>query len=138
MLTQAKIKFNPSLSLFQTQIEPFHLLSMAVSCGTVVAAAVVVALVVLAWSVLNWVWVRPRRLEKLLREQGLKGNSYRLLFGDMKELAAMAKEAKSKPISLSDDIVPRVLPLFHKLVTAYGTLDFYTLLFYILLLVIIQ
>ncbi|KAL6313449.1 hypothetical protein AAG906_004412 [Vitis piasezkii] len=64
------------------------------------------------WRLLNWVWLRPKRLERCLREQGLAGNSYRLLHGDFKEMSMMLKEAYSRPISLSDDIAPRVLP-FH-------------------------
>ncbi|KAH7512766.1 hypothetical protein FEM48_Zijuj12G0125100 [Ziziphus jujuba var. spinosa] len=42
-------------------------------------AAVYVGLVsiviALAWRVLNWVWFRPKRLERFLRQQGLSGNS---------------------------------------------------------------
>ncbi|GKD98658.1 cytochrome P450 CYP72A219-like protein [Tanacetum coccineum] len=44
-------------------------------------------------GVLNWVWLKPRRLEKwLIRDQGYKGNSYKLLIGDMRELVTMVKE----------------------------------------------
>ncbi|XP_059659702.1 cytochrome P450 CYP72A219-like isoform X2 [Cornus florida] len=81
---------------------------------------VVVVVVILAWRVLNWVWLRPRKLEKWLRQQGLSGNSYRLLFGDLKEMSEMIKEAKSKPINLSDDIVHRVMPYILKSIHNYG------------------
>ena len=60
------------------------------------------------WRLLNWVWLRPKRLERCLREQGLVGNSYRLLQGDSKEMSMMMKETYSRPISLSDDIVQHV------------------------------
>jgi cytochrome P450 len=70
--------------------------------------------------ILNWVWLRPRKLEKYLRAQGLNGNSYRFLFGDMKEMYLMTKQAKTKPINLSDDAVPRVLPFLHKSSKNYG------------------
>ncbi|RVW78249.1 Cytochrome P450 CYP72A219 [Vitis vinifera] len=73
------------------------------------------------WRLLNWVWLRPKRLERCLREQGLAGNSYRLLHGDFKEMSMMLKEAYSRPISLSDDIAPRVLPFHCHFIKKYGT-----------------
>nr|XP_048321575.1 cytochrome P450 CYP72A219-like [Ziziphus jujuba var. spinosa] len=87
-------------------------------------AAVYVGLVsiviALAWRVLNWVWFRPKRLERFLRQQGLSGNSYRLLFGDLKESSVMVKEAKSKPMNLSHDTTQRVLPHLHLTVKNFG------------------
>ncbi|CAA0815904.1 Cytochrome P450 72A14 [Striga hermonthica] len=59
-------------------------------------------------------------MEKCLRAQGFKGNPYRLLHGDTKEMADLIRVAKSKPIKLSDDIVPRVLPLHHHIIKTYG------------------
>ncbi|XP_015877882.1 cytochrome P450 CYP72A219 [Ziziphus jujuba] len=80
--------------------------------------------VALAWRVLNWVWFRPKRLERFLRQQGLSGNSYRLLFGDMKESSVMIEEAKSKPMNLSHDTAPRVLPFLHETVKNFGNNSF--------------
>ncbi|PSR98839.1 Cytochrome P450 CYP72A219 like [Actinidia chinensis var. chinensis] len=77
-----------------------------------------------AWSVLNWVWLRPKKLERCLRKQGLKGNSYRLLYGDLKENSMMTKEVNSRPINLSDDILPRVIPLSHKSAVIHGNNSF--------------
>ncbi|KAE8124611.1 hypothetical protein FH972_019478 [Carpinus fangiana] len=59
---------------------------------TWVALSIVTVVVVVlksAWRVLRWVWVRPKTLERCLREQGLTGNSYRLFFGDLKEISKM-------------------------------------------------
>lgn len=67
--------------------------------------------------VVNWVWLKPKRLEKCMREQGLNGNSYKLLVEDMKEFLSMGKEALSTPIKLSDDVVP---PYFAHFVKKYG------------------
>lgn len=50
-----------------------------------VGCLVAVVLMVWAWRVLKWAWFVPKKLEKKLREQGFKGNSYRLLVGDVKE-----------------------------------------------------
>ncbi|KAL3509076.1 hypothetical protein ACH5RR_028477 [Cinchona calisaya] len=65
-------------------------------------------------------WLRPRKLEKLLRAQGLQGNSYKSLFGDFKQMVMMLDEAKTKPINLSDDIVPRIVPFFLETIKKYG------------------
>lgn len=86
--------------------------SFGVSCALV--------LILWGWRVLNWVWFKPKKIEKCLRKQGLKGNSYRLLYGDSKESAMMVKEANSKPINISDDIVPRVMPFLHQTINIYG------------------
>ncbi|KAF7133438.1 hypothetical protein RHSIM_Rhsim09G0129400 [Rhododendron simsii] len=80
---------------------------------------VVVVVIWLGWSVLNWVWLTPKKLERCLRKQGLSGSSYRLLFGDLKDNTKMTKEAMSSPISLSQDIVPRVVPFIHNSVATY-------------------
>lgn len=72
------------------------------------------------WKILNWVWVRPRKLEKLLRQQGFKGNSYKLLYGDFKDISKITKEAVSKPMSFSHDIAHRATPIFHNARKNYG------------------
>ncbi|KEH38470.1 putative 11-oxo-beta-amyrin 30-oxidase [Medicago truncatula] len=77
-----------------------------------------------SWKVLNLLWLKPKKLEKLLREQGLKGNQYRLLVGDMKEYFNMEKEAKSKSMNLSDDITPRVIPYYNESVRIHGKNSF--------------
>ncbi|KAM7503131.1 hypothetical protein LguiB_002035 [Lonicera macranthoides] len=86
--------------------------SVALFCAVVV--------VLCAWRMLNWLWFKPKKFEKLLRRQGLKGNSYTFLFGDFKKLSMMIKEAKSKPINLSSDILPRVMPWVLDSISNYG------------------
>ncbi|KAI3812288.1 hypothetical protein L1987_16995 [Smallanthus sonchifolius] len=88
----------------------------AVCCG--------VAVVVYGWRFLNWVWLRPKRMEKSLREQGLNGNPYRFLFGDLKEMVQMGNQAKLKPIKLTDSIVPRVMPFYYTSANTYGNIFF--------------
>ncbi|XP_027335117.1 cytochrome P450 72A68-like [Abrus precatorius] len=80
----------------------------------------------LAWAckVLNWLWLRPKRLERLLREQGLKGNPYRLLDGDLKDTLKMEKEVRSKPMNLNDDLVFSVFPYLHYSVNKHGKSSF--------------
>nr|UNP64213.1 aucubin synthase [Vitex agnus-castus] len=78
-------------------------------------------LVVWAWKIFSWAWLEPRRMERFLRSQGLKGNSYRFLLGDSREIADMYKEANSKPLGPYDDIAPRVMPFIEKTIKTYGT-----------------
>nr|UNP59808.1 schizocycline synthase [Camptotheca acuminata] len=69
------------------------------------------------------IWWRPRSLEKHLKLQGIRGTSYKLLYGDMKEIKRFTKEAWSKPMSLNHRIVPRVFPFFHEMVQKYGNIS---------------
>lgn len=91
------------------------------------------------WRVVRWVWLRPRAIERCLRKQGLKGPPYRLLHGDMKQLATMARQAatNAKPISFSDDFLPTILPFYHHNIKTYGNFVFYVFLFYFILLTLV-
>ncbi|KAJ4834923.1 hypothetical protein Tsubulata_043547, partial [Turnera subulata] len=68
-------------------------------------------------------WLRPKRLEKLLRQQGIKGRPYKFLLGDVKEMAKMLEKAMSKPITLNHQIIGRVMPFFHEMVQNYGKIS---------------
>jgi len=84
------------------------------------AVASVALLWLVAWT-LEWAWWTPRRLDRALRAQGLKGTKYRLLTGDVRENARLNREARTKPLALgSHDIIPRVLPMLHNVVKEYG------------------
>ncbi|KAL3733970.1 hypothetical protein ACJRO7_023337 [Eucalyptus globulus] len=97
---------------------------MGVSMQSIALATVLAVLTTWAWRAVNWVWLRPKRLERLLRQQGLSGKSYTFLVGDLKENLRMLKEAKSKPIAVSDDIKPRLLPFLHQSFQTYGKYSF--------------
>ncbi|MBA0647151.1 hypothetical protein Goklo_015059 [Gossypium klotzschianum] len=77
-------------------------------------------LILCGWKILNWAWLTPKKLEKCLRQQGFNGNSYRLLFGEIKEMFTMTRQARSKPMSLTDDIAPYVIPHYIRTVKNYG------------------
>lgn len=55
-------------------------------------------------------WVKPKRVERKLKQQGIAGRPYKLLIGDVKEFVRLITEAWSKPINLSHQIVQRVDP----------------------------
>ncbi|KAK9937708.1 hypothetical protein M0R45_014480 [Rubus argutus] len=101
---------------------------MEITVGSWVALSLVFVSILVrwAWRALDWVWFKPKRLERCLRVQGLKGNSYRLLYGDMKENSILLKQAKSKPMNLSSshDIAPRLIPIVEQTVKTYGKNSF--------------
>ncbi|ESW21356.1 hypothetical protein PHAVU_005G063900 [Phaseolus vulgaris] len=101
---------------------------MEAACSTILMLILILVLILVlkwAWMMLNWVWFTPKRLERLLREQGLQGNPYTLLVGDTKDFAKMRKEAFSKPMNLfSHDIVPRVFSFFHHSINTHGKKSF--------------
>nr|XP_027064584.1 cytochrome P450 CYP72A219-like [Coffea arabica] len=86
----------------------------------VLSSCILLLILVLAWKVFNQVWLTPKKLEKRLKEQGFRGNPYKLLYGDFKEISTLFKEALSKPINLTDDFVPRVIPHFYAATKKYG------------------
>jgi hypothetical protein len=69
------------------------------------------ALLWLLHWLLDRLWWRPRRLERELRAQGIRGTSYRFLAGDLREQGRLNQEAWSRPLPLRcHDIAPRVAP----------------------------
>ncbi|XP_057972259.1 cytochrome P450 CYP72A616-like [Malania oleifera] len=66
------------------------------------------------------IWWRPKSLEKRLRQQGIRGTSYKFFYGDKKDFLRLNKEALSKPIGLNHQIASRVLPFSHHMVQTYG------------------
>ncbi|KAI4326005.1 hypothetical protein MLD38_031363 [Melastoma candidum] len=99
----------------------------------VVAAAVSVLTVTCLWMTAEWVWLKPKRAERLLRRQGFVGNPYRLLSGDLKETGRMLVQASSRPIGLDDEILPRIVPFVHRTIKNYGK----DVLFYVIIVVVI-
>ncbi|KAF9610848.1 hypothetical protein IFM89_025258 [Coptis chinensis] len=77
-----------------------------------------------AWKAFVWVWLKPKKLEKCLREQGIKGPPYNFMSGNYKETMSSRQAARSKPTELSHNIVPRVIPFIHHTIEKYGRLSF--------------
>ncbi|KQK08831.1 cytochrome P450 72A13 [Brachypodium distachyon] len=67
-------------------------------------------------------WLRPRRLGRALRSQGLGGTAYRFPAGDLMENDQLNKEARSKPMPRCHDIVSRVVPQLYNTVKEHGNL----------------
>ncbi|CAM0908254.1 unnamed protein product [Alopecurus aequalis] len=79
-----------------------------------------ILLLVLLLRLLHRFWLRPRRLERVLRAQGLRGRPYRLLSSDG---ASATDDCGRRKIALRlrcHDIVPFVVPLLHDAVREHG------------------
>ncbi|XP_018491137.2 cytochrome P450 72A13-like isoform X1 [Raphanus sativus] len=87
---------------------------------SIVAAALLVAVLLWTWRIVKWAWIKPKMMESYLRRQGLAGTPYTPLVGDMKRNINMLMEARSKPMNLTDDITPRLLPLALKMLNTHG------------------
>ena len=69
---------------------------------------------------LHKLWWTPIHMRNQLNSQGIKGPSYRSFHGSTKEILNMKKEAMSRPMDLSHDIVSKVQPHIHSWVNKYG------------------
>nr|BBE15473.1 cytochrome P450 [Polygala tenuifolia] len=98
---------------------------MGLISWTIVTVLIVIVLLVLRWiwSVVNKLWLRPKKLERCLRQQGVQGNPYSI-FAVVKENGNLSVKAKSKPINLSDDILPYILPDVLQAIQKYGKNSF--------------
>lgn len=65
-------------------------------------------------------WLRPRRLDRALRAQGLSGTEYRFPAGDLQENARLNDEARSRPMPQCHDVVPRIMPHLFDTVKEHG------------------
>ncbi|PIA26882.1 hypothetical protein AQUCO_08600033v1 [Aquilegia coerulea] len=93
----------------------------------ILLALVVIATLLLfpwTWKAFSWIWLKPKKLEKCLRDQGLRGSSYKFLFGDIKEMIDSIKATRTKPTELTHQIVPHVMPFDHDKVQRYGKTHF--------------
>ncbi|KAL1560587.1 unspecific monooxygenase [Salvia divinorum] len=100
---------------------------MELGFQTLAAAVLAFAALIYTWKILNWAYFNPKKLEKALRNQGLKGNPYRLAYGDLEELMQSIVQARSSPINLHDDIKPRLQSFFLNIIQKYGNECFFWL-----------
>ncbi|KAL4382032.1 11-oxo-beta-amyrin 30-oxidase [Arachis hypogaea] len=73
------------------------------------------------WKLLNWLLLRPKKLETLLREQGFHGNPYTLFANNN------SSSNNTKPMTLSDDkdIAPRVYSQADHVIMKFGKNSFF-------------
>ena len=90
--------------------------------GALLLAAAAVALLLLAAWRLVW---RPRAVARSLARQGLRGLPYRFLAGslpEMKRLLVAGRVGVAPLDATCHDIMPVLLPQFHRWVADYGNL----------------
>ncbi|XP_062111510.1 cytochrome P450 CYP749A22-like [Humulus lupulus] len=71
-------------------------------------------------KILHMLWWAPMRVKYLMGLQGVKGPPYRFIHGSTKEIMSMQKEAMAKPLGLSNNIYPKLLPHVHCWTNLYG------------------
>ncbi|CAL5002390.1 unnamed protein product [Urochloa decumbens] len=93
---------------------------------SLLSGAAAVLLLLWAAQVLEWAWLAPRRMERALRAQGLRGTRYRFLWGDHKEEHQLTAAALARPVPMDrpHDILPRVTPFLHRAIQEHGKLSF--------------
>ncbi|XP_047950511.1 cytochrome P450 72A397-like [Salvia hispanica] len=84
------------------------------------ASALALTALIYTWKLLNWAYLTPKRLGEALTRQGFKGNSYKLVYGDLKEIMQSVMEARNNPINIDDDIKKRVSPFLLNTIHKYG------------------
>ncbi|PON97253.1 Cytochrome P450, E-class, group I [Trema orientale] len=71
-------------------------------------------------KIFHKLWWAPTRVKHLMGLQGVKGPSYRFIHGSTKEIMSMQKEAMARPLGLSNNIFPKILPHVHCWTNLYG------------------
>ncbi|KHG09370.1 hypothetical protein F383_13386 [Gossypium arboreum] len=74
--------------------------------------------VALLYVLYNYWWV-PHRVQFIMSSQGIRGPPYEFIHGNNKQILQMQKEAYSKPMALTHDIFPRVLPHVYSYIKKY-------------------
>ncbi|XP_074319193.1 cytochrome P450 72A397-like isoform X1 [Silene latifolia] len=87
--------------------------------NNVLVSLLLTAVGVILWKAVKLLWLRPKWIEKCLRQQGVKGNPYKPFLGDVRELIALTKSLLLTPINFSDDPLPRVAPYIYHMIQKY-------------------
>ncbi|XP_058076904.1 cytochrome P450 709B1-like [Magnolia sinica] len=87
----------------------------------VLLTAVMLAVILGLWKLfMDLIW-RPYAITRHFAKQGIKGPSYSILTGSLKEIERLELEAKQKPMDPSSlDVTPKVLPHYHRWSRDYG------------------
>ncbi|KAL9297988.1 hypothetical protein ACSQ67_023884 [Phaseolus vulgaris] len=96
-------------------------LSSSILC---VLTVIIAVLPIWAVKTLNSLWLRPKRLEKLLRAQGLHGDPYSLSRPSSNHNQPPQDTPHSESFVLSDDVAPRIFTQAHNTVAKYGKNSF--------------
>ena len=90
------------------------LLTLLIVLGTVLLRA--------AYNTISCYWLTPRRIKKIMENQGVRGPKPRFLVGNIMDMAALVSKSTSTDMdSISHDTVGRLLPHFVAWSKQYGT-----------------
>ncbi|TYH90362.1 hypothetical protein ES332_A13G043100v1 [Gossypium tomentosum] len=84
------------------------------------AASLCLYLFVALLNVFYKYWWIPHRVQFIMNSQGIRGPPYEFIHGNNKEIAQMLMEASIKPMALTHDIFPRVMPHVYSWINKYG------------------
>ncbi|PQQ17077.1 cytochrome P450 CYP749A22 [Prunus yedoensis var. nudiflora] len=87
---------------------------------TILSSFLCLLLVLAFIKILHKLWWTPIRIQKLMALQGIKGPSYRFIYGNTKEISNMKKVVMGRPHILSHDIFSVVQPHVHSWTNIYG------------------
>ncbi|KAI3462533.1 hypothetical protein Pfo_019196 [Paulownia fortunei] len=74
-----------------------------------------------AYETISYYWLTPRRIKKIMEEQGVRGPKPQFLVGNILDMASLVVKSTSKDMdSLHHDIVGRLLPHFVSWSKTYG------------------
>lgn len=76
------------------------------------------------------VWLRPKKLERILKSQGFNGNKYKLFFGDMKELFSLQSKSSQHnkqiiDIDNGEEVLSNVMAFPYQALKKHGNFLFY-------------
>uniref|UniRef100_A0A7N0UL31 Cytochrome P450 n=1 Tax=Kalanchoe fedtschenkoi TaxID=63787 RepID=A0A7N0UL31_KALFE len=79
------------------------------------------AVVIVVWKCFEKLWLRPMRVQREMRAQGVRGPGYKLIEGNSREIFDMRVASMSQPMELSHRLLPRIQPYVHTWIQTYGT-----------------
>ncbi|PHT32661.1 hypothetical protein CQW23_28998 [Capsicum baccatum] len=88
------------------------------AAAMVIGATIGILVAIFIGKMLYTVWWWPKMMEKKLQEEGIHGHPYKLLFGNLKEMMKMSREAKKQSL-LNHDFLPWVNPFLLHLSNTY-------------------
>ncbi|KAG8473609.1 hypothetical protein CXB51_036040 [Gossypium anomalum] len=65
-------------------------------------------------------WRIPHRVQFIMNSQGIRGPPYEFIHGNNKEAAQMLMKASTKPMALTHNIFPKVMPHVYSWINKYG------------------
>ena len=86
-----------------------------------VSSSLFLCLLLFLTNLLHKIWWTPISIKHMMGSQGIGGPPYRFIHGNNKEIVKMRIESMSRPMDLSHDIFPRILPHQHSWLNTYGT-----------------